>query len=225
MRFSAQVGLSKFFQAHHYIELNDLLSCKEVENLGTLIDKALEKRLGLSPDKLASLSFSDLFNAGRDLSRTNDEIKEFVCNKKFGEILYEITGVKPIRFAYDQVFRFGHLDQDQPPLFSKPETLATISSLQGDLFGLMLTIKGGVETETPLFSKKTGNGVLFSSQHSLSFAPLYKHSDQCYLLVVFTSQIAVVIFNEKISHPFAFKQIGYAPGDTLRDDLNPILFR
>lgn len=222
MRFSAPVGLAKIFHTTGFVELESLLSDKEASVLLSAIDKTLSKRLGMTRENLLKLSPFELYKASHDLSQTDDSLRKIICSKKFAEIVYEISGEKPIRFGYDQAFRVGENKSKERDLFTG--SLKEISSLQGSLFGLMLTLRGSEESSPP-FSETPGNGVLLSADFPLCLDTLYKAKDQCYLLVVFTGKISVVLFKKDVPHPYAFKQLGYFSGDKLSDESHPILFR
>lgn len=225
MRYTAPMGLIHYFHSHHVIELDNLLSEQELSLLTPAIDKSLALRLGMIQENLVNLTPFDLYQAGHDLSRTDETIKKIIWSKKLAEIIHEFTGQKPIRFAYDQVFRAGNnLNSPPPPFFSAATNLEQMTALQGQLYGLMLTLQEGEGVSAP-FSPKKGSGMLFTSHYPINFETLYKCTKQNYLLIVFTGAISVVLHKEQLPHPYAFKQLGYGIGDTLSDDLHPILLR
>lgn len=224
MRFTAPVGLAKFFSNNGYIELEKLLSEEEVSLLSTSIDRSLASRLGMTIENMLQLSFSDLYQAGHDLTRIDPNIKKILWSKKLAEIVYEITNVRPIRFAYDQAFRVGNHLSDGKKFFNDKPSLSSLSLLQGKLFGLMLAIKPE-KHETFLFSPTPGNGILFSSSLPLDLESFTKTVDQSYLLIVFTEATSIVLSKQENPHPFSFKQLGYSVGDHLKDDMHPLLFK
>jgi hypothetical protein len=219
MRFTAPVGLTHFFSSHGFIEIESPFSENQIAPLLSCIDQSLATRLKKTKESLPIVNTLDLFAAGRDISRISPEIKNVVQSKILGEIVYELTGIKPLRFAYDQVFRVG-ISAQPPPFNNQCLTLQDISSLQGELFGLLLTLEG-----TGYGSAKTGSLTLFSQEYPIDFPLLYQHPDQCHLLIVLTSAVTVVRFEQNAFHPFAFKKLGYFCGDKLKDDLNPIVMK
>src|ERR1700722_13490858 len=129
MRFSAPVGLAKFFYNTGFIELESLLSEEEINVLSGSIDKTLSLRLGMTVENVLKLSAADLYKAGHDVCRVDPTIKKITWSQHLAEIVYEVTNEKPLRFAYDQAIRVGNVPSKCLSLFKEETTLNTISGL------------------------------------------------------------------------------------------------
>ncbi len=205
MRFTLVGDHKKFFHTHGFIEFDGLLTPEENA------DCLKSSRLAYHKQKKEETSLL----CGRDLFRLSPEIKR--RSRGFAHILFALTHLKPIRLAYDQL-----LSPSQGLISDEQSNLSEISSLQGEIFGLLLALEVDGSPLPAPFPGKEGNGVFFKSTLPL---PLDKIQAGCYLLVVYSGESTVVV--EKKSDPFffSFKRLGYCIGDTLRNESHPIVFR
>lgn len=68
-----------FFRQQGAIELEELLTPSRTASAESFIYEALASRLSVGPDQLKGFSSDELFMAGRDLWRTNPDLKKVVC--------------------------------------------------------------------------------------------------------------------------------------------------
>jgi hypothetical protein len=230
MKFAASSEHRDFFRKNQVIEFEDVISEKQLAALHSAIDAVCAARLSITTRLVEEKTPTELFRIGRDLWRASDAIKSTVVSKKLAEIASELLEIKPLRMGYDQLIVAPNAYAE--PLFSQPQTLEEISSIQGILGGVMLCLKGRGLTEeetiptftNDLFSNKAGSGVFFRADTIIDFNQLTNHLGQRYLLVVYTHAVSVYIHSSDPNAHF-LKQFGYNFGDKLNDKLHPIVFR
>ena len=69
------------------------------------------------------------FSFGYDLWRTHPEIKKMSCNKELGEIIFQLTSIKPVRLLFDRIVETETID-------------LTSSSFQGILASVLVSSHG-----------------------------------------------------------------------------------
>lgn len=131
-----------------------------------------------------------------DLWRQSVSYQKSLKLSQMAMIASELVEQKPIRIGFDWL-----LPQD----FSG-KTLNEISSIQGLLCGLLLSLETGsgtfVDPATP-FPEQTGP----------------------HLLIAFAEDRAVYIFQESDPNTHYLKQFGYSFGDRLKQAHNPIIYQ
>ena len=83
MHFAIAPEHLNFFQRHHYIEFENLLTQEEVETLLHALNTALPHQY--------------------DTWRGNPIIQKFVLRKQFAEIASNLTKISPLRIAFDRI--------------------------------------------------------------------------------------------------------------------------
>ncbi len=185
-----------FFSAHQRIEFEHLLTEEQCQFMQQCMQ---------------------LDNA-RDLWRRHAVVKKIVFGKNLAQIAAELVNAKQLRIAYDQV------------LGTKPNktlTLAQASCVQGIACGWVFCVKTPTQAmeETPhFFPLNAGSGVFFSAETPIPFEELSQLSDALYLLVAYADKRAVYIHQPEDPHLHAWKEMGLAFGDRLRDDKYPLIY-
>ncbi len=93
----------------------------------------------------ATTAIISTFSAGYDLWRNHPEIKKMTCYKELGDLLSQLTGVKPIRLLFDRIVKDETID------------LMT-SSFQGVVAGVVVypTSLAIFSAETPFLVEEKG---------------------------------------------------------------------
>ncbi|MCB1106466.1 MAG: hypothetical protein KDK76_00040 [Chlamydiia bacterium] len=211
MRFALTKEHLDFYYRYHYIELEDLLSPKEVEELETSIDKLLPE----------DLSGKELYKRGYDSWRKDPTIKKIVLRKTLAEVASELTKKRALRIAFD-VPLTGKIGE--VPLFDHPMTLDEISSVKPITCGLLLHLSSQNPPEDPL-PKKPGNGVFFSPRHPFSFDYLSKDPTITQLLITYTNDHPLYTLNPIDPNTHVLKRSGYVFGDSLATTTHPFVLK
>lgn len=239
MKFAIAGEHRRFFQTHHYLEVEDLLSPDQVQQCNIAVDAVLAERLKVHPQKIAHYSAVDqLFVCGRDLWRSSDTLKKVITKQQLSEIAYELFDVKPLRLGYDQLYPevqsrsvFANANTQIDTLFDKASVFESTCSIQGALGGVMLCLSdntAGSETaaaEQTVFSQKVGHGVFFNSKATIDYPSLLQRQGQRFLLLVYTHPTSVYVPKDQDPLFYSFKNVGYSFGDRLNDKVNPIIYR
>ncbi len=214
MRLTITQQQVQYFREHSYIELEDLLSEKQLTQLKheTLFH-------------LSSKSYLENFLAGRDMFRKNPIMKKFVTNSQFAQIASQLTNHDHLRVAFDQLLTSlpSYENPDNlPNLFRGRYNLDQMSSVQGLVCGLLINI----DAEDPPSSLplKPGNGVFFSPNWPIDFHEILMTPHQKYLLLVYAKQNSLYRFQPLDPATHELKKLGYGFGDTLLHDHHPIIF-
>jgi hypothetical protein len=242
MKFAIEGAHRQFFRKHQCLELQGMLNDSQLQDLGMLIEKSMEERLKTKPGRAFQELPAKIFSSGRDLFRSNDQLKKLILNNQFAEIASELIEFRPLRFGFDQLYSTvltstKERDDFNPykKLVTSPKTLNTTTCLQGVLCGLMICLKNDrkVTDEKPasneerisIFSKTPGNAVYFSPDMLIDFNELISDETARYLMIVYTHSTAIYYLEESDPQTHVFKSLGYVFGDRLSDRLNPIIFR
>lgn len=80
--------------------------------------------------------------------------------------------------------------------------------------------------ESSLFPHRPGNVTYFAPEEQIDFAELSAlGSKGQFLMVVYVAKTTLYIMQNRDPHVHALKQLGYAFGDRLRDNIHPIIHR
>lgn len=218
MMYSLNTSQRDFFSKHRFIEFEDLLSETEAAVLLKQIEAEIGKRL---PSPLAEKSPRELYLASRNLWRTNGEIKRLLFKKQIHQLASLLFQKKEIRLAFDQaLLTRGVLG----PIFPKNFTLQEASSFQNMVGGVMINL--GLPHEASLFAlpKKAGSAIFFAADLIIPFDKFTALKDLNLLLIGYCSKNSVYIEEKNDPHGHSLKREGYAYGDHLRDETNPLFF-
>jgi len=201
-----------FFEKNGFIAFEELIPKSKIELIYKTCDEILEKR--------SKFEKNTPFVLGRDLWRENSFIKSWVLKKELAKIASFLTSEKRLRIGYDQLLRTF----DSPFIAQSFDTfrLDQASSVQGIVCGLLLSLKKNQKINAFL-PEDGGSGVFFSPTQFFSLKPLWETPDQSFLLITYTKEKAVYIFQNDDPHTHALKKHGYVFGDGLKCSLNPLL--
>jgi len=210
------------FHQNQYIEFEQLLDEKQLAELTTAIDNTLQLRL-----QGQNQSSATLFLAGRDLWKSNTTIKKYSCYMRFAAIAAELTNVKPLRIAYDQLLSSPpHLSHDGTfpwNFIDKPTSLQQWTSIQNIVGALILCLIPSEQQQTPLPSKP-GNGIYLMPKLPLDLSFLKTSHNSSYLLIAYTEPKAVYYHRDNDPFSYIFKNNGYSTGDLLSTTTHPVIF-
>lgn len=229
-----------YFQKNGSIHFTGLVSEHQHDNIRSWIEEALCQKLGVEKRKLLQYPFVDQFKAGRDISRENQNLRQFVTQAKFAEIASELIERKPLRLAYDQFFPAYHpslLDNESSSsifnFFRQTTPLETISSVEGICSGFILAFNQSenrpahnvVSEEIDIFSLDKNQILFFDTSKPINFNRFFDHINQAFYMVVYSKQLSYYRLNEKDPNTHVLKHTGYIYNDQLNDKLNPIVYR
>ncbi|SPJ31602.1 phytanoyl-CoA dioxygenase family protein [Candidatus Protochlamydia amoebophila] len=241
MKFAIAKEHRDFFQKNGLIEFEDFLSEEQVSTVNRAIDRVLTERLKVTPQRLKLLSSECVFSQGRDLWRSNEELKKIVCQPKFAEIASELIEKKPLRLGYDQLFpahyqtKFSSKQQRIYAQFLEQTlSLESISGVSGVLCGLMICLgeKGELFSQEQfsiegidIYSRQAGHAIYFNPNALVNWRNFYAHSAYRYFLIVYTQNHSHYQLQVSDPHTHFLKQLGYVFNDKLNDRLHPIVYR
>jgi hypothetical protein len=226
-----------FFQKQGVIEFQDFLSLEQVEAFNQAINQALLSKINVSPEKWRHLSSEQVFINGRDLWRSNEELRKLISQPRLAAIASELIQKKPLRLGYDQLFPARHPTSitNATSVYGKfihqTVTLEEISCLTGVLCGLMICLsapdseKADNEFKPTIFPRQPGYVTFFQPTCSFNLEDLYQYPNQRFYLIVYTQAITHYQLQAKDPHTHALKSLGYVFNDKLSDKLNPIVYR
>lgn len=217
MRYSISNEQRAYFERETFIELEGLLTDKQLIAINTGIKDALTKKL-----KAGENTPNDLFMAGRDLWRENESVQKIVLSSQFGTLAGQLLDQKSLRIGCDQLF--------PPPtksnstydiLVQRRHLLDELFSFQGIACGLMLALEDQPGTTFGILPSKAGNGVYFLPNCPIDLALL---SRPC-LMIIYLQPSSAYYFKaaDPLSH--AMKKLGYSTGSQLQDKTHPIVYR
>ena len=254
MKYAVDGDHRNFFQKHHRIEFDGLLSSEQIKACNTALNEVLCVRLSKTLANVNRLPSETLFMAGHDLWRAHPVIKKIVTQRTYGEVAAELFLQQPLRLAYDQLIippTPAIIQTEANPVYveliEKGATLESMSGIQGIIGGLMLCLsdapikvepEGEVKEkeekeeepenklqETSLFANQAGNGVFFDNTVVIPFSELAERQNQRFLLIVYTQQVSVYVMQKTDPHLHHLKRFGYQFGDKLSIKHHPIIFR
>lgn len=231
MKFAIANEHRLFFQREGLIEFENFLTLEQLRLCNQAIDQALASRLEVTPGQRPP---EEHFLQGRDLSRSQSDLRHLVCQPRFAEVASELVEMKPVRLGYDQLF--PAIEQEtRDEVFNKflqqTATLEEISSVDGILCGLMLCLspplqgileeKDGID----IFPRQAGRAIFFRPNIPINLQNYFHHRGQRYLMIVYTSGNSRYLLKEGDPHTHALKRLGYIVNDKLSDRYHPIVYR
>jgi hypothetical protein len=224
MHFTITADHRFFFTKNHYIEFEGIIPLDQVSLLKKNAEETIAKRLRISPEKLKEKNAPELYFAGYDLWRDNQEIKKITHKQVFASLASELLQASPLRYSFDQYFATFQCHAASP--YSIPYSLQNISCIQPLAGGLLLPLNDLSSPPTffpmPL---KTGNGLFISSTFALPWPHLFSTCGFCFLLIVYAMEKSFFRADSHDPHAAALKKLGYVFNDPLKDAIHPIIFR
>lgn len=231
MKYAVAPEQRRFFERHHSIVFEGLLSQEQVAALKAGIIHTLGLRLDVREEELHQATAQQIFTAGHDIWRTHASVKKIALQQALGELMYELCDERPIRIAYDQLlpalrnvpFR-GAEPKTYADLIVKEATLESISSVQGILGGIFICIE---PPHQPLegWPAQPGDALIASKEYWIHLHKLQELSGALFYLLAYSKDKGVYVLKPADPHTHALKQAGYIIGDRLIEKLNPIVYR
>lgn len=223
MRFALTADHRTFFQKHHFIAFEDLLSTEQTAVLKNHTDKAIAARLRIPVSKIADRSSSELFLTGYDLWREDDTVKKIAHKHELARLGSELFQIVPLRCAFDQYI--ATVKGSTPP-FTQPLSLQDTSCLSPLAGALILTLED-LAQPLPSFPLpiRAGHGLYVSAHFPLPWPEVYAIPGVRLLVIAFSQEKTFFRADTRDPHAAALKKLGYVYNDMLRDSLHPLLNR
>jgi hypothetical protein len=146
----------------------------------------------------------------------------------------------------------GRQEQSYMQLIDRQATIEQVTCLQGIVAGMIICLQGpqdnktlGAATDTDADTKEQetlvakepvekgqrffplnkGNVLIFNPQAVINFKELLANRGSSYLLATYTHGHGVFVFNPQDANGHCWRDLGYNPGDRLKEKLNPIVYR
>lgn len=231
MKFAVAPQQKSFFKHNQYIELDGLLNENTFQALKDGIKKTLALRLNTDESRLDKCTAQQLFTAGHDIWRSQNDVKKAIANTQMGEILYELFDERPLRLGYDLVLpseRYASFSGAEPLHYSKyienDRLLERMGSIQGVLGAVIFCLEA---PSHPLegWPSAVGNVLVVSNNYQIPLQNLQSHTGALYLIAVYCRDRSVYVMQSTDPHTNSFKQAGYNPGDRLNEKNNPVIYR
>jgi hypothetical protein len=221
MRFALTADHREFFVKNNYIELEGLLSADQIATLKKNTDEALAARLRIQPRKLMELPASELFQAGYDLWRDNDEIKKTVHKNTLATLASELFQAVPLRCAFDQSI---YTTQRTSSVFPEPYALEQTSCLSPLAGALILPLEDLME---PLsffpVPVNRGNGLFISPSLPIPWPKLCETPGLRLLMIGYGMGRTFFRPDTRDPHAVNLKKQGYVFNDALKNSTHPVL--
>jgi len=215
MRFALLKDHLDFFYQNHFIELEDLFTEKEMEALESSVEEVLTHRIGKGRDP------KEVYLNGQNAYQESSQIKKIVLNKNLASIASELTKMRTLRLASDQILSGENVEE---PLFSIEMALRDLCSLHKLRCGVILQISSPNELEDPL-PKKSGSVTFFSPRLPISFDYLSNSPGLLQLVIFYASEPVTYTLTPTDPHTHALKKRGYAFGDQIERSVCPVVIK
>lgn len=234
MKFAIAEEHRDFFLINKWIEFEGIFTEDEISLLNKEIRDTLSRRCAIATGKLSHESIDKLYEEGRDLWRDSPAIKNLTCHRRLGELAFQLMGEKPVRIGYDQYFppldlASKHLGGKYTDFLNKRSAIKEISSIQGLVAAMIIALQDeeGVRTgeKRNIFPSRKGNVAILHPDTKLDWRFLLEGERKSYYLAVFATGKSVYMRNSKDPLSGNLIQLGYASGDRLNDEKNPIIYR
>jgi hypothetical protein len=233
MRYDLPPKLVSFYKDKGFIELENLLSEEELHEISRECDSLLKLKLKQKHQALSETTLKTTFQEGWNLHEESALLEKFITQRKFLEIVSQLSGLHKIKLGFTQIFRTfdktqNESDETLPPLFYHYTSLDDVSCFQGLEIGCMIhLVSERAISQDPLVDIEQAKGILhplpmhpksitfFSSKYPFSLDPLPDFSHQLYLLVTFGRDNLVYVDQPKDPHTHEMKKQGFVYGDVL----------
>lgn len=182
MKYQISAVQRHFFEKNKYIEFEQMLTLDEQ----ILLSLAYEK-------------------AARDVAISNQKVQKVLFSPRFGQIAYELSLVKPLRYGLDEIIT-------ETSSFSCYKDERCVQGLE---IAVLLYINPN--------EAKAGNALFFLPSESYE-ADIFD-AKQTWLVLGFANKDALYVCNLKDPHTHNLKRQGYVFGDRLKEKTHPVLWR
>ena len=224
MRFAITADHKEFFKKNHYIEFENLFSVDQRASLKKNAEETIAKRLHIPASRLKEKTAPEIYQAGYDLWRDNEEIKKITQKQAFASVASELLQTLPLRYAFDQYFSMLQCTAGSP--YDVPSSLQEISCMNPLAGGLILPLQDLPSPPTffpmPL---KAGSGLFISSTFSLPWPHLFSTCGLSFFLIAYAHEKTMFRADSHDPHAASLKKLGYVFNEWLKDSLHPIILR
>jgi hypothetical protein len=238
MKYAITSDQRRYFEQQGSVELEELLTSKQLHSLREGIATALQVRLERPTADTQYLNPQQLVRAGHDLWRADERVKKITASHSLAHIAAELTSERILRVGYDQLLLSQRVSTESGPLHSKytpiqlyteTTTLEASSSINGLIAGLIICLEGSFSPEEALnnsvFPCEPGSGSYISPTTEINFLELNLRKGQRFLLIAYSNRNSQYILNDNDPFTHSLKNLGYVFGDRLNDSDNPIVSR
>jgi hypothetical protein len=223
MRFSLSEAFSKFFFEHKIIEIAEVFSSEEIDQITQKIEKSFSFGLGKKPIEICSNE--ELWKVGRNPHLIERNLLEILFKSPVGQIAAFLYKKNAIRIGYTQAIFSLKTDN----FFSKNYSLEEISSVDPILGGALLSFESSKEAPSKLMpdlkKQSKGNAFFFSKDYEIPFPHLLQEQGQKSLLLCFTPAKTRYKLQPLDLHTHTLKKSSYVFGDLIEEKDCPFLHR
>lgn len=198
----------EYFEEHHVIELEGLMTHADVFSLYEGIEMVISTRLKCSIENIKKQTPEEVFLASGDLWRSNLAIRKLITSPRLSSIASILLKEKPVRLGYDL-----YIEPTNASFLQTLRPFGEINCIQGFIGGMCICLEG----------EKEGNIKVFSPEFSMDSHQMF--DGKPFVLITYCQ--ASSIYLRKLADPMSqrLRDLGYTYGDRLSDDLNPIVFK
>ena len=211
MRFSLLSEHKHFFDTHHFIELEGLLSMPQITKLRHALFTTLTKR----PPK------KTLFQCSYNLSFESAPIKRVTHKPEFASLAAELFHTPSIRFAFDQTVC---IQEACPSPFKQGTPLQEACCLSPLLGALILPLED-LAAPLPFFPlpSKAGNALFIHATLPLPWEQLFATAGVYFLMIGYCAKKTLFKADTQDPHAVTLKQAGYVFNEPLKDSTHALL--
>ncbi len=203
MKYQISANQHHFFQKHHWITFEEVVSDVEQKKL---VD-AVKKRALYA-----------------DLCSNIQEVRDVLFLPRLSTIAVQLCHKAPLRYGFDELFCEKSVNQGFTMLSDE-------RALSGLEIAMMLCIEGNCTAEfvskkgIDIFPKNEREALFFTPSSICDPLALMHHRGQTFLLFTWANRGAMYLYNLKDPNVHALKKQGYVFGDKVKEKTHPILCR
>lgn len=205
MKYTILDAHIKYFHENGFIEFENILSNPIYEKLINACFEIIKKS---KESSISSVSKNDLF-------RTSETFKKIAFNKTITSILKTLTKKQNMRLVFDQLI----LKEKNSSI--ENFSLDSFSSFQGLIGGIIIKFDVNYLEINDL--NKKNNCIFIKNSTPIKIENFFSDSN-FYLLIAYGEIKTVYKHNLNDMNTNFLKKLGYNFGDTLKDELHPIVF-
>lgn len=208
-----------FFERFGYVELEAFFSEKEVSSLLAAVEEEVESR----KQKFSLGKVDDPYLLhGFDLALSSESVRKEVFSQKLAKAAFELVRKKPLRYAFDWVWKIPGLSLSSP--------LESISSVTPVVMSVLIALEAQADVTLPAsipfeytsFPQGKGSVAFIAPKTVVTTSSVMRGK---YLVVAYSSAVPIYRLQPQDPHTHFLKQYGYVFGDRLKETTHPVLFR
>lgn len=207
-----------YFLKNGYLELEEVLSEKEIDQLLLILRETLQNSL-----KKKVFSAKEAFLGGRDLLRKHPEFIKKLFSRNFVDLIETLFEFSKIRFGFDHYYHSnGIFDSTLNIPVATFQEGSAVSPIKAVLAIALSPITQDSEQFPPL-PKKKGNVSFYKPNLIPNFPLFFEKGSGDFLLIGLGSD--KILYRHESRDPFLhhLKKEDYAFGDLLKSDTHPFL--